>query len=207
MKSFVLASDFELRTVFGRGGGSEDSSSSSSDSGSSGDVFSQIGNWWDNMWAPAPPAPATEAMRDQIRSSGAGGNDGPNPLAVGADMTGADWTTSLADPFGALAVDSNKSEAESKVGYLSREQPEFVDAVRHAYWSAMNATDLGEARARQFGNAHENYPGNPVGEKQMDLYNNEIGYRIARENPGLSNEQLFEKVQEAKARGELQLNP
>ena len=55
MASFVLASDFELRTVFGKGGDSGDSSSSSSDSGSSGDVFSQIGNWWDNLWAPAVP--------------------------------------------------------------------------------------------------------------------------------------------------------
>ena len=60
MASFVLASDRELRTVFGKGGDSGDSSSSSSDSGNSGDIFSQIGNWWDSILTPAPPAPPAE---------------------------------------------------------------------------------------------------------------------------------------------------
>ena len=52
------------------------------------------------------------------------------------------------------------------------------DAFRHCYWSAMNARDQGEQIAREFGEAHENWAGNPADEKKMDLHNNSVGFKI-----------------------------
>jgi nucleoid-associated protein YgaU len=52
------------------------------------------------------------------------------------------------------------------------------DAFRHCFWSAMNARDQGKDLAKMFGDAHEDFDGNPVDEKAMDLHNNEIGYEI-----------------------------
>ncbi|MBX9928589.1 MAG: hypothetical protein K2X99_06705, partial [Gemmatimonadaceae bacterium] len=66
---------------------------------------------------------------------------------------------------------ANKQEAEGWIGNLqarlSREGvvdlsagDNWLDALRHAYWSALNARDLGEA-ARTWGNAHEIDSGDP----------------------------------------------
>ncbi|MEU0514912.1 hypothetical protein [Amycolatopsis sp. NPDC006125] len=64
------------------------------------------------------------------------------------------------------------------------------DAFRHAYWNALMAREFGENSAEQVGTAHERRPDDPVdgqpplfAERQeaMDLYNNEIGRRIATE--------------------------
>jgi hypothetical protein len=52
------------------------------------------------------------------------------------------------------------------------------DAFRHAYWSALMTQARGEPLAREFGNAHENFPGNPPLERAMDLHNNAIGRTI-----------------------------
>ena len=57
------------------------------------------------------------------------------------------------------------------------------DAFRHCYWSALLSRDIGEANALQFTTAHENFPLNPVPEKDMDLWNNRIGIAIGVANP------------------------
>lgn len=49
------------------------------------------------------------------------------------------------------------------------------DAFRHAYFSGLNVSSLGYSLAKQLGDAHEEKPGNPALEKEMDLYNNEVG--------------------------------
>ncbi|MGA6118702.1 DUF6973 domain-containing protein [Sphingobacterium anhuiense] len=48
------------------------------------------------------------------------------------------------------------------------------DAFRHAYFSAMNAIDLGNAQAKLLGDAHEAVPQQAL-DKQMDLFNNQVG--------------------------------
>jgi hypothetical protein len=74
------------------------------------------------------------------------------------------------------------------------------DAFRHAYWSARLARDFGPEFARQFTTAHE---GNPdpghyrAVQERMDLYNNEAGREIAQANPGLGNDQLADRVEQA----------
>ncbi len=54
------------------------------------------------------------------------------------------------------------------------------DAFRHCYWSALLARDIGEKKAREFTNAHENWCGNPPKDKAMDLHNNSTGIEIGK---------------------------
>jgi RHS repeat-associated protein len=49
------------------------------------------------------------------------------------------------------------------------------DAFRHCCWSGFMAIRYGQAFAKDIGNAHEEWAGNPAREKAMDLRNNEWG--------------------------------
>lgn len=75
------------------------------------------------------------------------------------------------------------------------------DAVRHALWSAYMANSMGAAKAKAWGDAHEDYPENPPDEKQMDLYNNQIGRQIGTTH---SRDDIFEAVRAALQSGQLQ---
>jgi hypothetical protein len=77
------------------------------------------------------------------------------------------------------------------------------DAFRHCYWSAMNARDAGIKKARAFGEAHEDWLGNPEGEKKMDLHNNEVGFDIGGKAPGASDRYLAVMCVQAWASGKL----
>ena len=65
------------------------------------------------------------------------------------------------------------------------------DAFRHCFASAILAKELGYGNAYLFVSAHENYPGNPAGEKRMDMHNNVVGLKIGhgftRDNAALAN--------------------
>lgn len=54
------------------------------------------------------------------------------------------------------------------------------DAFRHCYWSALLSRDIGYAKACEFTNAHESYPGNAANEKAMDLHNNSVGLKLGK---------------------------
>ena len=54
----------------------------------------------------------------------------------------------------------------------------------------MNARDQGAALARGFGNAHEDWIGNPAAEMKMDLHNNGVGYSIGSTYTGASDRAL-----------------
>jgi hypothetical protein len=45
------------------------------------------------------------------------------------------------------------------------------------------AQKLGVEEAKQFGDAHEDFPGNPCDERDMDFYNNDVGRRVGFSNP------------------------
>jgi len=49
------------------------------------------------------------------------------------------------------------------------------DALRHAYFNAMNVHSFGLTIATNMANAHEDYVGNPTEAKAMDLNNNSVG--------------------------------
>lgn len=78
-----------------------------------------------------------------------------------------------------------------------------LDAFRHAYWNALMANEFGQDFATKFGTAHEGVPGNEADREAMDLYNNEVGRRIASEHPDASPEELADLVQQAVERGEM----
>jgi hypothetical protein len=64
------------------------------------------------------------------------------------------------------------------------------DSFRHCFWSAMNARDQGIAVARKFGEAHEDWVGNPANEKTMDLHNNSVGFDIGGWSIGATDRHL-----------------
>lgn len=76
------------------------------------------------------------------------------------------------------------------------------DAFRHTYWSAQLAARYGPEWALAFTQAHEGLPGNPAAVEAQDLHNNELGIRIAMQNPGASPEELAKLVDEAVKNGD-----
>lgn len=76
------------------------------------------------------------------------------------------------------------------------------DAFRHAYWNALMTREFGSEFAEQFATAHEGSADTSDAEA-MDLYNNEVGRRIAMENPDASPQELADLVQDAIENGEM----
>ncbi len=61
------------------------------------------------------------------------------------------------------------------------------------------------ATAFEDGNTHENKPDNNINEKQMDLHNNAVGYKLGNQAiiNGWSEEELLNKVIDAANNGKL----
>lgn len=76
------------------------------------------------------------------------------------------------------------------------------DAFRHAYWNALMTRRFGEGFATEYATAHEAGQNNPGPREAMDLYNNELGRRIAVENPEASDAELQQLIKDAVERGE-----
>jgi LysM repeat protein len=77
------------------------------------------------------------------------------------------------------------------------------DAFRHAYWNALMTKRFGADFTERFTLAHEGAAGNKADREAMDLYNNEVGRRIAQANPNASERELADLVQQAIGRGEM----
>jgi hypothetical protein len=80
------------------------------------------------------------------------------------------------------------------------------DAFRHALWSYKLARLLGPERAKEITDSHEISHANNGSERLMDLYNNEVGRRLAT-GPVSQQKTDEEVVLEALQRGELQQRP
>lgn len=93
---------------------------------------------------------------------------------------------------------------EVRAGFDSWAQNDgHTDAFRHAYWNALMTKRLGEDFAIRFASAHEGAGGNPADREAMDLYNNEVGRRIATQHPNASEEELADLVQQAIRGGDM----
>jgi hypothetical protein len=77
-----------------------------------------------------------------------------------------------------------------------------ADAFRHAYWNALMTKQFGKDFTERFTSAHEGVE-NPADREAMDLYNNEVGRRIAEQNPDASDGELADLVQRAIQDGEM----
>lgn len=109
-----------------------------------------------------------------------------------SDLAFAETSHRYGDAFG---NDPHPGEAEFN--------DDHADAFRHAYVSALTSKDFGEDWSTDYWTAHERVPGNDGAREAMDLHNNEVGRRIASENPGASDAELADLVEQAVADGEM----
>lgn len=82
--------------------------------------------------------------------------------------------------IGIIKADADKASLESLYRFPKGQNGGPGDAYRHCYWSALLTRDIGERKALEFTNAHENWCGNPPKDKKMDLHNNAIGIEIGK---------------------------
>ena len=139
--------------------------------------------------------------------------DGRTIRIRGVDLTLKEFLLVIIHPFAARKIEANRpiaSEASRKFSnqFLEGEGNHNgpADAFRHALFSAMNARDVGERKAKRFGDAHEAKKDQPDVERRMDLYNNEVGRRIGAENPDATDQELSDLVLDAMINGELILS-
>ena len=106
------------------------------------------------------------------------------------------------DPIGAYKGNKAKEIANQYQQELypntCRKDANQANAFKHAMWNAVMTDMIGEERAKQFADAHEE----PWLEKQPDLcamdhYFNEIGRQIAIQNKGQGYDVFAQKIQEA----------
>ncbi|PIT99476.1 MAG: hypothetical protein COT74_10780 [Bdellovibrionales bacterium CG10_big_fil_rev_8_21_14_0_10_45_34] len=69
-----------------------------------------------------------------------------------------------------------------------------ADAFRHFVWSGIIALEIGAAKAKEFLDAHEDFPENKSDSKNMDLFNNRLGIEYAGKYHGKNFEQDLKKA-------------
>ncbi|WP_051023072.1 DUF6973 domain-containing protein [Nocardia pneumoniae] len=75
------------------------------------------------------------------------------------------------------------------------------DAFRHAYWNALMTQKYGEDWTKEYTTAHEKSGGNTPQREAMDLYNNELGRKVALAHPNASPEELKDLIRTEIANG------
>ncbi len=116
-------------------------------------------------------------------------------------------------PFIAYGVFKNREiavqETITRFGNVIENLNGKPDAFRHAYYNVINAKVVGIDMAKLFSDAHESET--PVAlalEKQMDLFNNNIGHQSISGNGSLSLSQLADLIYQKLLNGDLRyLNP
>ncbi len=81
-----------------------------------------------------------------------------------------------------------------------------ADAFRHIYWSYRMTEDVGPDAAKRFGDAHEITVRGPDGDRLMDLFNNNLGRRLALD-PANKGRPAEDVVLEAIKKGDAQTQP
>lgn len=122
------------------------------------------------------------------------------------DLTPQERAFIIENPSLAYEFMKNASEA-NEVGENNHNG--HGDALRHAYWSALNQMSAGydSGDALRFGQCHECVSSQPNEEKEMDLHNNSVGFEYGRKAImyGWSKERLLMKLRAAADRGELKM--
>lgn len=113
------------------------------------------------------------------------------------------------NPWDAIEVLKAKDEAFAKTTELFPDQGHHnneADAFRHAYWNYLITQRIGGSEAKKFGDAHERYSENEMGETLMDLYNNNIGRSLAQDEQNAGRDPA-EVIREAIEAGRLRVTP
>ena len=123
------------------------------------------------------------------------------------DLSDDEKSFILRHPGYAYKFNANAEKAKRVGRLLKGTVNGYGDAVRHCYWCALNqlSAGLGSPLAEEFGNAHENKTTNDINAKDMDLYNNNVGYYLGNQAivNGWSEEELLKQVINAADNGKL----
>jgi surface antigen len=150
-----------------------------------------------------------------------------SPYLIGAEVTTTETEKKMLDrlwPWDQYAFaeikDKAFSESESIFSFTGN-VPEYVpkdedgkkdywisndghrDAFRHSYWNILLTKKFGISWTQRFTTAHEALPGNQIVREAMDLYNNEVGRKIASENSTADDAQLSSLLKTAIDDGKL----
>lgn len=131
-----------------------------------------------------------------------------NPVSV-RDLSLSDFQNTLNDaemkmvaqhPIQAAQVYRAASKAEEMTVrfYGNNGYQDNADAYRHCLWNALMKKYIGEAAAKEWANAHEYYSEGM--DKEMDLFNNEVGRDIDVEVR--TEEQIINYVRELVSTGQ-----
>jgi hypothetical protein len=63
----------------------------------------------------------------------------------------------------------------------------LADGFRHCYWNALMTHRIGVEQAKAVADAHEDKPGQPPAERDMDLHNNQVGRNIGESSGSQEN--------------------
>lgn len=114
------------------------------------------------------------------------------PLKYPKGLTKGDRAMIAKRPKEALKVYQAKQKADDLTLKIFKQQGrnDESDAFRHLVWAALVTKDLGRDVANEFLNAHEDEDGQPKLEKEMDIFNNNVGsnYAVERTSNGSSLE-------------------
>ena len=129
---------------------------------------------------------------------------------LGFDPDGpSEWGQAINTPNDAyLGLEASKAAIKA-TGLEYKGQPKVnneADAFRHALWHYKMTRAIGAKAAKRFGDAHERSGSNKKGAILMDLYNNEVGRRLALD-PKNSNRRDEDVILEAIRNGQLQIHP
>ena len=131
-----------------------------------------------------------------------------NPVSV-KDFSLADFQNTLNDvemkmvaqhPIQAAQVyrAASKAEEMTRRFYGYNGWQDSADAYKHCLWNALMKKYIGEAAAMEWANAHEYYSEGM--DKEMDLFNNEVGRSIDVETR--TEEQIINYVRELVSTGQ-----
>lgn len=159
-----------------------------------------------------PDGPTPEEILEQYQVSDAETTEWPSdwdPLRLVVDQrTVTEKEAELLNGLGPLELNAFKGihddafeEADARFESADRNDDQN-DAFRHAYWNALMVKEYGADWAEDYATAHEQLPGNPGPREAMDLYNNEVGRKIAVANPDASAEELANLVEAAVKSGD-----
>lgn len=106
-----------------------------------------------------------------------------DPKYLGVSMNNAEWkfcinpkNWGICDGAGNILAGDAKNKAEEIAKkYKWSLHNGGADAFRHCYWSGLMTSAYGTSVAKGFGDRHEEDPGQPKKEKDMDLNNNKKG--------------------------------
>ncbi|MBJ8030946.1 hypothetical protein [Bacillus cereus group sp. N21] len=71
---------------------------------------------------------------------------------------------------------------------------DWRDAFRHGLWNAVMVRDVGPNWAKKWADAHETRSGQPALEKEMDLFNNDVGRTLSKYDSSDNNTTIANNV-------------